>query len=248
MNAIIYVMLQCKGIPVADYSPYAGTMKVYCNSLIPVFQNNTYSRTTYKIENAPAFAFHVLLSNDKLSQFVCVTHQTNVNQAQTDFTKIAFTLLTELRLHFEDEIKKTFASKMNSPLPYEMKKVFEKTIVKIVNRYNSAKEQGFVPDSHEVSAPDTDDTIVLLLLSPQMIKIKTPLLVQSTHLLSKQRPRVTGNESWIKSRMQRHPYLMIGLCIFVGVLLLLYFVVVIPLCGAEFEVRDEEGKRLCWFY
>jgi len=256
-RSIIYVMVVCKGVPVADYSSHAGTFKAYCEKLITKFSTEKGPRITYRVADQEQFLFHVLTSDDLVTMFICVTlnqQESEKNNASTnsDESKVAFMCLGELMAHFEIEFEielKNYRLAASAPLPYEMKKAFQLFIVKIVNRYNNARDKGVDVKSHQEGSGELS-ILYTELKKADLAQIKTPLLVQSTHLLSKQRPvlRIHATESWITSRMQKHPYLMIGFCIFIGVLLLLYFVVVVPLCGARFEVKDDNGRTLCWFY
>lgn len=59
--------------------------------------------------------------------------------------------------------------------------------------------------------------------------------------------RVVRRESAASRWLARHPYFMIGFCLFLGLVLLLYFVVVVPLCGYDLRRKDEDGSYVCWF-
>lgn len=89
--------------------------------------------------------------------------------------------------------------------------------------------------------------IVTIVLDPKLCP-KLPLLVQYTNrVAAKKRIGNTSEPSHIPRIFQQHPYLMIGLVFLLGLLLLLYFVVVVPLCGYDFQLGDPDGKRICSF-
>lgn len=71
------------------------------------------------------------------------------------------------------------------------------------------------------------------------------MLSKSDYLAGPARSKVPENV--LSKWLLHHPYITIGLCIFIGLVVLLYFVVVVPLCGVAFQQTDAEGKRVCWF-
>lgn len=101
---------------------------------------------------------------------------------------------------------------------------------------------------------DTDDPTqpvpTIELSTSEIRQMKISLIVPATDLYSK--PGLVGKgtnakENILSEWLLRHPYLTIGFCLLTGLLLLLYFVVVVPLCGFSFQQTDADGKKVCSF-
>jgi len=98
-----------------------------------------------------------------------------------------------------------------------------------------------------VNSNSNNNGIVTIILDPKLCP-KLPLLVQYTNRVTAKKRIVNLLEpSHIPRIIQQHPYLMIGLVFLLGLLCLLYFVVIVPLCGATFQLQDAYGTKVCSF-
>jgi len=232
---LIYSLVVCKQVPVAECATHAGTFKKYCFSILPTV-NKRVKQATYRLDT---HAFHVLNSTNRNLLYICVT--------PTAFSAShAFTFLTEVAIQFEQEFQDEILD--STPLPYEMNRDFAPFMLHSMKMWNKTFASGA-----EIAPPPGKDAanqvqeFELDALSLRR-RTKTPFLVQSTRISSKtSAARSVQQESAFSRWLARHPYLMIGFCIFIGLILLLYFVVVVPLCGYDFMRMGEDHKYVCWF-
>eukprot|EP01128_Nolandella_sp_AFSM9_P003929 TRINITY_DN1728_c0_g4_i1.p1 TRINITY_DN1728_c0_g4~~TRINITY_DN1728_c0_g4_i1.p1 ORF type:complete len:257 (-),score=48.18 TRINITY_DN1728_c0_g4_i1:58-828(-) len=247
-SGIVYAMIVCKLVPVADYATTGGTFKQYCVALLPLLKQR-YKQSSYHFQE---HAIHVLGSDNRSCLFICVSSQSCKKEH-------AFSYLNELFIQFENDFSENLAAYHNgydSPLPYEMNKSFHNFLHSVTQRYNRSIRAGLDPYTHLIQADSEDPslgTIHTFELEPGTVRrrIKIPFLVQEEDIIDaagKDRVISYEDDNFFSRWLARHPYFMIGFCIFLGLLLLLYFVVIVPLCGYNFmKVDPADGKFVCWF-
>jgi hypothetical protein len=234
-DSIIYSLITCRSVPLCHYSAFAGTYKRFCLELLSLIDTRN-QLLSYKYNQ---YYIHCLVS-EQIFCFVCIT-------SEKYSVPVAFSFLTELDKEFkyclQDEVQK-YRTQQRPPLRFELNKAFLPCLIKLVNKYSNTKV-----DVREKNLSQPLPHIQTL--DPFFVRrhLKVPLLVQSivnfkTSKFGVQQMPKTQNR--ISEWLTRHPYSTIIICVILCLLILLYFVVIVPLCGSTFQKIDASGRRVCW--
>jgi len=157
---------------------------------------------------------------------------------------LAFSFLNEVRTQFGVYLNDTVLQK-RATVRFEMN-TFAHQIQHTVQNYtsslydlrvlNSSEMQELVPvvalDDYFLWGGKKRSTLVIRHLNDPSLLLHGPSRKTPTWFLS--------------NFLTKHPFLTIGLFIMLAVVVFLYFVVIIHLCGAHFEKTNEHGKPICW--
>jgi len=202
-----------------------------------------YPRATYKYNE---FLLHTL-THRKAVVFLCITHQ-SFSQAA------AFSFLQELLIQFSSDFKKqidNFIERNVGPLRFEMNKAFQQFMQHTIRRYSGTIDDEMLLGIEVLNDANLEDRQIHYkeLDSQTIRRMKTTLIIQSSSEYSKLGTLYSGTakEGVFAGWLLKHPYVSIGFCLFIGVLILLYFVVIVPICGSELQKKNAQGKPICRF-
>lgn len=174
--------------------------------------------------------------------------------------KQAFSFLMELFIQFKSEFRQhvdLYRRGEALPVRYEFNSSLQPFLSHTIHRHNTTKLEDY--DLVVFSLDDVEDAGLDTSSGPRIVsdaRFKVPLLSQNAPVSqvrarnTHKRLRTDGSMNPVSAWLLRHPYLTIGFCIFVGVGLLLYFLVIVPLCGPRLEKRvdnNPESAYICWF-
>lgn len=178
----------------------------------------------------------------------------------------AFSFLLEFFIQFKSEFRPLVTSYQRgdaAPVRYELNSSLLPFLSHTLLRHNTTKIEDYdlvvfsLDDDAEADADEEGrDGTGGGRPSSLSLRSKVPLLVQhapaqaSKSWKTQKQQRGAGSMNPVSAWLLRHPYLTIGFCIFVGVGLLLYFLVIVPLCGPRLEKRvdnNPESAFVCWF-
>eukprot|EP01130_Rhizamoeba_saxonica_P017156 TRINITY_DN8199_c0_g1_i1.p1 TRINITY_DN8199_c0_g1~~TRINITY_DN8199_c0_g1_i1.p1 ORF type:complete len:158 (-),score=31.45 TRINITY_DN8199_c0_g1_i1:277-750(-) len=134
--AIIYALIHCMGVPVADFSRFAGTFKSVCCAVVETRIDYNRKRITYEIED---HLFHVLINENETVVATCVTEKID-----PDFV---YSFLNDITQQFGNEFRNEIDMYLNTddaPVPFEMNKIFSSILEQTMNAYNNDLESEFL--------------------------------------------------------------------------------------------------------
>mmetsp|Transcript_5305 Transcript_5305/g.5773 ORF Transcript_5305/g.5773 Transcript_5305/m.5773 type:complete len:243 (+) Transcript_5305:25-753(+) len=238
-HSLLYCMVASGKIPLANFSTQLGTFKAFSQELLSVV-DPSFPKCSYKYNE---FTIHMVISEG--FTYLCITHQRFP-------TRTAYAFLQEVKLQFLNDYKSSLeemARERRQPMRFEMNEDFKDFLESTTKRYSEAIKDD-VDIGVEVMDGDlaNDKQVQTIDLDPIVLrrKIKIPLLSQVSEYTSRKAKKHVKKER-LAAWLLAHPYVSIGFCIFVGVLILLYFVVVVPICGSQLNKKNAQGKRICWF-
>jgi len=124
---------------------------------------------------------------------------------------------------------------------------FSQRIRPLVKKFRISKMSKRLREEDNSNEPlEPVGTLKLDEMYPGMLK--KPLMVrhlEDPSVLLHATARKSSN-FFLSQFLIRHPFLTIGLFIFVASITFLYFVVIIPLCGKDLQRIGYNGKRVCW--
>ncbi|KAL6071179.1 Vesicle-trafficking protein SEC22b [Balamuthia mandrillaris] len=233
LHEILYTLVSLNQVPLAHYSGYSGTAKAFCQKFLQEVDVQGPLRQSFSYDHR--FTLHVLNNiTDPHFSFLCLTGS-EYDQS------LAFAYLEELRVQFLERFHDRYDA--TSIIPYEMND-FSDTIRKLSSYYLSTKWENQKPPTWNQQAIP----LVVLDLEADSSFIKYPLLVkhiQDPDLLLHGPAR--KKHQFLSQFLLKHPFINIGVFVFLALAVFVYFVLVVPLCGQYFDKTNDKGERICWF-
>jgi hypothetical protein len=221
----------------AHYSKYAGTFKKFCQEFLSMVDTRN-KLTTYKYNK---YSIHCLVPEPTYI-LLCITPEKY--QAA-----LAFQYLADVFGQYKFELASDYNNYQSGifvPFKFELNKILSPKIAQLSQRYSDPSMTHVKVDPPEEIA---NTTMFFQELNPSILRrhIKVPLLIQSLAMKAgKNSLKVKSNKNRRCNCLTRHPYAMLGVCIFLCIVILVYFVVIVPLCGSTLQKVDANGDRICW--
>jgi len=232
---VIYTVVGWEQLPLAHYSSYAGTFRAFVEEAARHIDIPTAPRLSHKYGE---FVLHSLVNErEPRVTFTCLTGDKFPQP-------LAYAYLAAVRREFFRRYP--LPMDKNTTLRFELNG-FSQQIRRLVRKYRESKnikrmkEEEFKGEAIEpVAMIKLDELYPGLLKKPLMVRhLQDP----SLQLRGASRK---SNNFFLSQFLIRHPFLTIGLFIFAAVVVFIYFVVLVPLCGNDLQKVGDNGKHVCW--
>jgi hypothetical protein len=256
-------------VPLAEWQTSLGTFRPFLLQFLKSTDPHLLPRTTYLVGSEYRM---FILPRWGCVAFVCIA-QASFSESQ------AFSFLMEFFIQFKSEFRPRVQGYKRGeavPVRYELNSSLQPFLSHTLHRHNTTKLEDYdlvvfsLDDAEEQlddgggshspsmhpSSPFPSSSSSSTPSRTLQLRTKMPLLSQHAPVQSS-RPwksqkyhRAESSMNPLSAWLLRHPYLTIGFCIFVGVGLLLYFLVIVPLCGPKLEKRVDNNPKsayVCWF-
>eukprot|EP01122_Echinamoeba_exundans_P012535 TRINITY_DN525_c0_g1_i1.p2 TRINITY_DN525_c0_g1~~TRINITY_DN525_c0_g1_i1.p2 ORF type:complete len:311 (-),score=46.45 TRINITY_DN525_c0_g1_i1:1206-2138(-) len=273
MSRIEYTAVLFEKIPLAEWQSSLGTFRPFLLQFLKSTDPHLLPRTTYLIGSEYRM---FILPRWGCVAFVCIA-QASFSESQAFSFLMEFFI--QFKSEFRSRVQ-SYKRGEAVAVRYELNSSLQPFLSHTLHRHNTTKLEDYdlvvfsLDDAEEqleegqgshspLSHPSQHHSSSLSSSSSSSAPTRTLHLRSKMPLLSQHAP-VQSSRPWksqknnraessmnpLSAWLLRHPYLTIGFCIFVGVGLLLYFLVIVPLCGPRLEKRVDNNPQsayVCWF-